>query len=134
MLPRSTKVDEILFRGWNELIARYSGPLHFRLILQPLVAAFFAIRAGQRDAGQRRPIYFWTLLRDPTSRPFLLREGWADVGKLAVVAVLLDVVYQIIVLRTVRPVQALIVATTLAVVPYLAVRGLTNRFVSRIRS
>ena len=124
----------MLWRGWNELIARYSGPLHIRLILQPLVATFLAIRAGQRDAGRGRPVYFWTIVRDPANRRFLLREGWADVGKLFVVAVCLDVVYQIVVLRTVYPVQALIVATTLAVVPYLAVRGLTNRFVSRIHS
>ena len=125
---------EILSRGWNELIARHSGPFHARLILQPLVATFFAIRAGQRDAGKRRPVYFWAILRDPTNRRFLLRQGWTDVGKLFGVAAALDVVYQIIVLRTVYPVQTLIVATTLAVVPYLLVRGLTNRFASRIGS
>ena len=53
-------------------------------------------------------------------------------GKLFLVAVVLDVIYQIIVLHGVYAGQLLIVATTLAIVPYLVVRGLTNRIASRI--
>ena len=56
-----------------------------------------------------------------------MRQLWKDVGKLFLVAVVLDVVYQIIVLHWVYPVQTLIVATMLAIVPYLVVRGLANR-------
>jgi hypothetical protein len=44
----------------------------------------------------------------------------------------LDLIYQIIVLRWVYPVQTLIVATTLALVPYPVVRGITNRMLSRV--
>jgi hypothetical protein len=120
-------------RGWDDLIARDSGPMHVRLILQPLVATALAIRAGWRAARERRPAFFRTLLRDPAKRRVLLRQAWKDVGKLFLVAAVLDVVYQIIVLRWVYPVQTLIVATMLAFVPYLVVRGPTNRIVSQLR-
>ncbi len=61
-----------------------------------------------------------------------MRHGWKDLGKLFLVAVVLDVIYQIIVLRGVYAGQLLIVAATLAVVPYLVVRGLTNRIAARM--
>jgi hypothetical protein len=126
-------MEEMLSRGWGDLIARDSGPLHARLVLQPLVATVVAIRAGWRTAGEDRPAFFPSLLRGPAKRYSLLREAWKDVGKVFVVAVVVDVVYQIIVFRWVYPVQTLIVATMLAIVPYLVVRGPTNRITSQIR-
>jgi hypothetical protein len=125
-------MEEMLSRGWHELLARDSGPLHIRLILQPLVATILAIRAGRRDAQERWAVFFWTFVRDPAKRHFLIREAWEDVGKLFLVAIILDVIYQTIVLRWFYPVQTLIVAILLALVPYLIVRGLTNRMVSRL--
>jgi tryptophan-rich sensory protein len=50
-------------------------------------------------------------------------------GGLFLVALLIDVIYEIIVFRWVSPVQALIVSIVLALPPYVLVRGLTNRFV-----
>jgi hypothetical protein len=92
-----------------------------------------AIRAGWRAAREHRPAFFRTLLREPAKRRFLLWGAWKDVGKLFLVAVVLDVVYQIIVLHWVYPVQTLIVATMLAAVPYLVIRGPINRIVTHIR-
>jgi len=123
-------MEEMFSRGWHELIARDHGPLFFRFICQPLVAMVFAIRAGRRDAREQRPAFFWRVVGDPTQRRTLLRQLWKDVGKLFLVAIVLDVVYQIIVLHWIYPVQTLIVATMLAIVPYLVFRGLTNRFVT----
>ena len=57
-----------------------------------------------------------------------------DVGKLFLVACVLDVVYQLLVLRWVYPVQTVIVATVLAIFPYLVFRGLANRLGRRIGS
>ena len=48
-------------------------------------------------------------------------------GKLFLVACVLDVVYQLLVLHWVYPVQTAIVATVLAILPYLLFRGLANR-------
>ena len=85
-----------------------------------------------KDAREGRPVFFWTVVRNPAERLYLLRQGWKDVGTLFIVAVVLDVIYQVIVLRGVYAGQLLIVAVTLALVPYLVVRGLTNRIAARI--
>lgn len=50
-------------------------------------------------------------------------------GKVFIVAVTLDVIYELIVYRWVYPGQALIVATVLAVVPYLLICGPLTRIV-----
>jgi hypothetical protein len=114
-------------RGWDELLARETGALHFRFVLQPLVATFFAVRSGLRDAREARPVFFWTLALDASQRRALLRHLWKDVGKLFLVAAVLDTIYQVVILHWFYPVQALVVAVVLAIVPYLLVRGLTNR-------
>jgi hypothetical protein len=123
----TTGMEEMFSRGWHELIARDSGPMHVRLLLQPLVASILAIRSGLNDAREGRPVFFWSLALEPGARRSLLRALWKDVGKLFLVACVLDLVYQVLVLRWVYPVQTVIVATVLAILPYLVVRGLANR-------
>lgn len=120
-------MEEMFTRGWAELIARDSGPLHGRLLLQPLVATFLAVRSGLKDARAGRPVFFWTLALQPQQRRPLLRHLWTDVGKLFLAACLLDVIYQLVVLHWVYPVQTLIVAVVLAILPYLLFRGVANR-------
>ncbi len=120
-------MDELLSRVWSDLIGRISGPMSFRLVLQPAVAVLLAIRAGVRDARQGRSAYFWTILTSSDSRGELLREGWSAVAKVFVVAALLDVAYQLVVRRWVYPGEALLVAFLLACVPYLLFRGLVDR-------
>jgi hypothetical protein len=130
----NTDMEEMFSRGWDELIARDSGPLHVRLILQPLVATILAIRSGLNDAREGRPVFFWTLALKPEQRRFLLRHLWKDVGKLFLFACVLDIVYQFLVLRWVYPVQTVIVAMVLAILPYLVFRGLANRLGQRLGS
>ena len=57
----------------------------------------------------------------------MLRDGWKSVGKVFVLALVLDAVYQVMVLRFVYPGEALVVALLLAIVPYLVLRGLVTR-------
>src|SRR5262249_10947572 len=120
-------LDHLFSREWVDLAGRVGGPLTFRFILQPVVATVLAIRAGRNDAREGRPAYFWALVVDPAHRRYLLQQGWKDAGKVFVLAVVLDVIYQLIVFRWVYPGETLIVATTLAIVPYLVVRGPANR-------
>jgi len=68
-------------RVGTQLIARVSGPMKFRLVLQPCMAAFFAIRSGLADAKTGKSPYFWTMVSDPNERAELLKDGWKSVGK-----------------------------------------------------
>jgi len=124
-------MGEMLTRVWENLIGRWNGPLAFRLILQPIAAAILAVRAGLRDARARRPAYGWAIVTDWVQRRDLLREGWKDVARLFVVAVLIDVIYEIIVFHRIYPGQPLIVAVCVALPPYLLIRGPVNRIAQR---
>jgi hypothetical protein len=117
-------------QAWEDLFGRIDGPMSFRLIMQPVVATFLAIRTGWADAREGRPIFFWTLARDPAQTRAMLRNLWRIAGKVFLVALVLDAIYQIIVLHWFYPLQALIVATLLALVPCMVVRGVGNRVVS----
>src|SRR3954452_21688792 len=120
-------MGEILQRVWEKLVGRASGPMNFRLIVQPLMASLLAIRAGVRDARDGRPAFFWAALSDPAYRPELLQQGWKDVGKVFILAIVLDSIYQLIVHRGVYLLELLITAFVLAIVPYVLVRGPVNR-------
>lgn len=121
-------MDDMWTRIATDLVDRVSGPMKFRLLLQPIMASIFAIKAGLHDARKGQPPYFWSLFTDPSHRADMLKDGWKSVGKVFVLALILDVVYQIIVMRFVYPGEALITAVLLAIVPYLTLRGLVTRF------
>jgi hypothetical protein len=113
------------------LLGRQEGPLEFRLIVQPIIAAIFAVRAGLREARAGNPPFLWTLLSHPGHRLPLLHAGWKDVGKVFSMAIVIDVGYQIYVFHWVYPLQAVIVAVTLAFLPYFLVCGPVNRIARR---
>ena len=116
----------LITRLWQNLIARIGGPLSFRLVIQPLVTAWFAFRAGRNDAQQGRAPYGWEFISNPIKRRDLLRECWKDIAKIFVAAMIIDLLYQIIELRWLHPAEALIVATVLVLLPYKLLRGLAN--------
>jgi len=120
-------MDDMWVRFTSNLIERVSGPLHFRLVLQPLMAAFFAIRSGLADASADKPPYFWGLLLDRPDRRAMIKDGWKSVSRVFLLAIVLDVVYQLYVLHFVYPGEAIVVAFVLAIVPYLILRGLVTR-------
>jgi hypothetical protein len=120
-------MQDMWTRVGTQLLARVSGPMKFRLVLQPLMAAFFAVRAGLADAKAGKPPYFWGLLWARGHRVEMVKDGWKSISRVFLLAIALDVVYQIIVLRFVYPGEAIIVALVLAIVPYLILRGPVNR-------
>ena len=126
-------MDDFLARTFHDLVGRAYGPMNIRLVVQPLVAGFLAIRAGLRDARAGNPPYLWALAFDSAHRRALLHEGWKDIAKIFVVAVILDVVYQLIAFHAIRFGQALPVALLLAVVPYLLLRAPVTRLFGRKR-
>lgn len=118
---------EQLVRIFHDLIGTIHGPLHFRVILQPAMAIFFAVRDGLRDARTDQPAYSWSLFTDAAHRRQRLRNGWKSISKIFIIALLLEVIYQAIVLHWFYPFEALLVAVLLALIPYLLVRGPVDR-------
>jgi len=114
------------------LLARLHGPMSFRFLIQPLMALFFAFRDGRKDAREGRAPYFWALFTDPEHRGEMLRSGWKSIGKVFIIAIVLDNVFQYIVFHNFhRPGAGLIVGVILALVPYLLFRGPVNRLMRR---
>jgi hypothetical protein len=124
-------MNEFLQRSVEMLLGRTTGPLTLRLIIQPSIATLLAIRAGLKDARLGRTPYLWTLVQASSERGSLLREGWKQTWKVFTMAIVLDAVYEIKVFRRIYPLQCVIVAVVLAIVPYLAVRGVTTRLARR---
>ena len=114
-------------RAWQNLLARPNQSLALRFLLQPTVSTILAIRDGIRDARAGRPPYLWTMVSDPANRWPHLREGITATGKIILIAIALDVAYQLIELTNFYPVEALIIAIFLAFILYLLVRGLVTR-------
>ena len=124
-------MDHMWTRLITQLAARVSGPMKFRMVLQPAMAAFFAIRSGLADARVGKSPYFWALVTDPAQRKNMIKDGWKSVGRVFILALLLDVVYQIIILHFLYVGEAIIVAFVLAILPYLILRGLVTRLARR---
>ncbi|HEY3615473.1 MAG TPA: hypothetical protein VGK96_01595 [Candidatus Sulfotelmatobacter sp.] len=122
-------MESVLARTWEMLIGRVHGPFAFRLVVQPLVATFFAARAAISDARAGRPPYGWALLTNPRRSPELIRECKKDISKVFVAAVVIDLIYEVVVFRRIYPGTALIVATVLAALPYPLIRGSLNRII-----
>jgi hypothetical protein len=130
---REDVMDQMWERVATQLLARVSGPMKFRLVLQPCMAAFFAIRAGLADAKAGKSPYFWGLLTDHGQRFEMLKDGWKSVGRVFLLALALDAVYQVIVIHFVYPGEMIIVAIILAIVPYLILRGLVTRIARKTK-
>lgn len=127
-------MEHMITRIWVSMIMRISGPMKFRLVLQPTMATIFAIRDGLKDAREGKPAYFWGLFTHAADRKSMLEDGWKSVGKVFILAIVLDFVYQYIVQRWIYPGEALIVAIILAIIPYTLVRGPVNRIARRTES
>jgi hypothetical protein len=117
-----------------DFIQRLDGPLHLRFYLQPLMAVLLAVRDGIRDARAGRSAYLWTVLTDSSQRRYLLEDGWKGISKVFLLACLLDAIYEWIVWRSLRPLQMLLVAALLSVIPYSLLRGPVNRLMQRLPS
>jgi hypothetical protein len=118
-------------RIWDNLLARPGGSLAFRFLLQPAMSTIFAVRDGIKDARRGHSPYFWTVLSNPKERRARLSEGVAATGKIILLGILIDGLYQAIEFKTFFPVEALKVALLLAFIPYLLIRGPVARVARR---
>lgn len=120
-------MDDLLARIWDDLLARAWGPMWFRLILQPLVAISFGVRAGLRNARSSRGPAGQPRVLGPAHRRDMLQQGRRDLGNVVFVGILLDVIVQLIVLRAVYPGETLLVVTLVVIVPYQIIRTVVAR-------
>jgi hypothetical protein len=122
---------EIHTRLWHDIFGRLGGPMTFRFILQPAMAAVAALHDGIQDARLARAPYFWTVLTNPAERAGRLREGLTSTARIILLGLGMDALYQYIVLKTFYPGEMVVIALLLAFVPYLLLRGPVERIARR---
>ena len=130
--------SEELDRAWRNIAARPGGPMTFRFILQPCMAALAALRDGVADARLDRTPYLSAILFRADRRVGRLWEGVLSTSKILILGVVMDVVYQLAFLGEFYPAEAAIIAVLLAFVPYALLRGpigrIAHRWVARTAS
>lgn len=87
----------------DDMVARLHGPGRLRFILQPLAAIVLGARDGVKDARAGNPPFLWGLVFRSGHRPGLMRSALASVRDLVTVAILLDVIAQLLIFRMVHP-------------------------------
>ncbi len=122
-----------LQRIWRNIAARPGGPMTFRFVLQPIMAAVAAWRDGVNDARLNRTPYLSAILLGGEKRNARLWEGVVSIGRILILGVVMDIVYQIAFLDSFFPIETSIIAILLAFVPYALLRGPLSRL-ARIRS
>jgi hypothetical protein len=120
-------MHEIFARGWADFLARLDGPLHFRFIVQPLVAMILGARAGLRDARAGEPPFLWAILVCRERRGERVKDALRDVTAVLIVAAVLDAAYQVVEHGSIFLLELLFTVAVLALVPYLLVRGPIDR-------
>ena len=118
---------EVRARLWQNLFERPGGPMVFRFFLQPTMAAIAAWRDGINDVRAGRTPFFAGALADPAQRTVRLNEALVATARIILLGLVMDGIYQAIEFKYFHPAEAVIIALTLAFVPYLLLRGLFAR-------
>ena len=115
----------------EDIPERLAGPGRFRFILQPTVAVILGILGGLADARAGRPPYLYGVLFHRGFRSELIRSGFETVANLLLMGILLDAVFQWVILGVSHPGAALVLGPVLIVLPYTVARALSNRLTFR---
>jgi hypothetical protein len=126
-------LEEFATRFIGHLLERPEGPMAFRIVLQPIMAAIMAIRDGIRDGKTGAPPYVLAIFGPPAQRKAALLNGLRSTSRILILAVVLDAIYQVIVYRSFYPGETMVVAALLAIVPYTIIRGPVSRIVKLAR-
>ena len=111
----------------EELPARFTGRGRLRFILQPTIAILLGVRGGLRDARAGHPPYLFGLIFAGGRRRDLLRSGLAAIRNLLAAGIILDLVFQLVLYRSVHPGAAVVIGPILICAPYALSRALSNR-------
>ncbi len=117
---------EVHQRFWADIADRLHGPMTFRFFLQPTMAFIAALIDGIRDARFGHKSFFWSANRDSTLHAGRLREGMISTARVALLGLSMDAIYQFKVFDRFYPVEALMMAILLAVIPYFIFRWIVE--------
>jgi hypothetical protein len=115
----------------EDIPRRLTGPGRFRFVLQPLIAVVLGIRSGMADARAGKPPFLSGLIVHRGRRSEFLKSGFNAVVNLLLMGILLDAVFQWVILGVSHPGAALVVGPLLICVPYAVARALSNRTARR---
>ena len=118
----------------EDIPKRLTGPGRFRFVMQPLMAIILGILNGRADAHAERPPYLYAVLFHPNLRTELMKSAFQTVINLVLMGILLDVIFQRIILGVAYPGAALVVGPALIILPYTLARALSNRVARRTRA
>jgi hypothetical protein len=113
----------------DDMVARLHGHGRLRFIFQPTVAILLGARDGIKDARLGAPPFLWGLAFRSANRRTLIHSALISVRNLVAVAILLDVISQLLIFGIVHPGAALVLGPVLIGLPYASSRALTNRIV-----
>jgi hypothetical protein len=118
---------------FEDIPKRLAGPGRFRFVLQPLMAIILGIMNGLADVRAGRPPYLYGLLFHRHLRKELVKSGYSAVANLLLMGILMDLIFQWIILGVAYPGAALVVGPVLIVGPYALSRALSNRVAQQMR-
>lgn len=111
----------------EELPQRFTGAGRMRFILQPTFAILLGVRGGLADARAGDPPFLFGLLFHTGRRMELFRSGAAAISTLLAMGIILDLVFQLVLYRSVHPGAAIVIGPILICAPYVVSRALTAR-------
>jgi hypothetical protein len=111
----------------EDIPRRLTGPGRLRFILQPLIAIMLGVSGGLADAREGRPPFLYGLFFHKELRGYLVRSGLRTVINLLLMGILMDALFQWIILGVSHAGAALVVGPVLVLVPYAIARALSNR-------
>jgi hypothetical protein len=111
----------------DDIPKRLTGPGRFRFVLQPLIAIALGVLGGLADVRAGRPPYLQALIFHRDQRRELAKQGLETVLNLLLMGILLDAIFQWVILGSSHPGAALVVGPVLILMPYGLVRALSNR-------
>jgi hypothetical protein len=120
-------LQDAAIRMIDHLVERPDGPMAFRFLIQPVMAAILAIRDGMRDGRTGATPFFLTLILPSGRRKAAWIEAIRATARILILAAVLDVIYQAFVYHAFYPGETVIVAVVLGLLPYVLLRGPVSR-------
>ena len=126
-------MNEVLERVVEGIVARVTGPMSMRFLLQPVAAILVGIRDGRLDARAGTPPYIFDLVFRPEGRRRALSSALQTLLIPMTVGTILDAIAQYLIFQRVHILPAMLVGAFVMGVPYSLARGISNRVTSARR-